>query len=56
MQAFFTLLKLLIGAVMMLIGAVGVYINYHDFIFLIVSLAVFAFGFSLFFTPTARQK
>lgn len=49
MRAFFTLLKLLIGAVMMLLGIVGVYVNYHDFIFLIVSLVVLAFGFSLFF-------
>jgi|GEM_PF-2422752 hypothetical protein len=57
MRAFFTLIKLLIGAVFMLAGVTGIYINYHDFVFLIVSLAVFAFGFSLFFTmPTSRSK
>jgi hypothetical protein len=57
MRAFFTLIKLLVGAVLMLAGVTGIYINYHDFIFLIVSLIVFAFGFSLFFTmPTSRSK
>lgn len=56
MRSFFMLLKLLIGAAMMFVGVAGIYVNYHDFIFLVVSLTVFAFGFSLFFTPTARRK
>jgi len=40
----------------MLAGVVGIYINYHDFIFLIVSLIFFAMGFSLFFPPISRSK
>lgn len=56
MRSFFTLLKLLIGAVMMLMGIVGVYVNYHDFIFLILSLIVLVFGFNLFFTSKTPVK
>jgi hypothetical protein len=56
MRTFFILLKLLLGAVMMLLGFVGVYVNYHDFIFLIVSIVVFAFGFNLFFAASPRRK
>lgn len=59
MRSFFTLLKLLIGATMMLMGIVGVYVNYHDFIFLIVSLIILAVGFNLFFaskTPVKPRK
>lgn len=58
MRAFFIFLKLLLGAVMMLLGFIGIYVNYHDFIFLIVSLVVFAIGFNLFFasSPSPKRK
>lgn len=56
MRAFFILLKLLLGAIMMLLGFIGVYVNYHDFIFLIISLIVFAFGFNLFFVSSPKRK
>lgn len=56
MRAIFIFLKLLLGAIMMLLGFVGIYVNYHDFIFLIISLVVFAFGFNLFFISSPKRK
>lgn len=50
------LLKLLMGAVIIVFGVIGVLVNLHDWIFLFLNVIFLMVGFVLFLTPLSQES
>lgn len=46
------LIKIFVGAVILVVGCLALFVNLHDFMFLILNLAVIGLGCIFFFEPT----
>lgn len=52
----FNIFKLLMGAFIIITGMLGVFINLHDWFFLLLNLVFLGFGILLFLTPITEAK
>ncbi len=50
------LFKLFLGAFIILIGSVGVFVNLHDWFFLFLNLIFLSIGVVLFLTPVSSEN
>ncbi len=48
--------RLLLGAVIIITGTFGLFINLHDFLFLVLNIAFLAVGLYLFLDPVASKN
>jgi len=53
---FIRISKLLIGAFMILIGSLGILINWHDWFFLFLNVIFLGIGVVLFLTPISAKN
>ena len=49
-------LKLVCGGVLMIIAAIGIYLNFYDILFLFFNVVVLLVGLLLFFTPIRTPR